>query len=507
MADWADGYVTNMDYTSGFYPGLSPLAQNFSLLYRGYATPSLADGFSYCELGCGHGFSTALLAAANPQGAFWGIDFNPTHIASAQQLKRAGDIENVTFLEQSFAEALKADLPRFDYIALHGVWSWISRENRQAIVDFIYAKLNPGGVVYISYNALPGWAAAAPLRQLMVERLRGQGEPTPDAIGAAIAFAQKLRDANAGYFAVNAQSGKRLDAIAAMSRNYLAHEYLNRDWSPAYHSDVVADLSAAKLGFAAASGLVEQMDPLVLPPQANELLKEVTDQTARETIRDYFMNTQFRRDLFVRGARLLPAAERNDRLLATRVVLMRTPPPLPFKVRVPLGEVTIEANPAQAVFEILAEGPCMLGEILKDRRVESSGGGNAAFQTIAILMAVGAILPALGPEDQAKRRESTARFNRAALARLGTQHSEHTLASPLLGTGLTLPPAEQMLLLTASGPTPAIEQLMQVMIKRPADPKAGEPPLSPDQRRADLEKTLGEFRRDRLPVYQRLGLV
>jgi hypothetical protein len=69
MADWSDGYITNIDYTSGFYAGLAPLAQNFSLLYRGYAGPQLADGFTYCELGCGHGFSTALLAAANPAGA------------------------------------------------------------------------------------------------------------------------------------------------------------------------------------------------------------------------------------------------------------------------------------------------------------------------------------------------------------------------------------------------------------------------------------------------------
>src|ERR1700716_1839960 len=140
MPDWSDGYITNIDYTSGFYPGLSPHAQNFALLYRGFASPELGGGFTYCELGCGHGFSTALLAAANPQGAFWGIDFNPAHIASAERLKRAAGVENVTFLEQSFVEALKADLPQFDFIALHGVWSWISSDNRRAIVDFLYAR-------------------------------------------------------------------------------------------------------------------------------------------------------------------------------------------------------------------------------------------------------------------------------------------------------------------------------------------------------------------------------
>ena len=177
MVEWSDGYVTSIDYTSGFYPGLSPLSQNFSLLLRGIAPVQLADGFSYCELGCGHGFSTTLLAAANPKGSFWGVDFNPAHVASAERLAAAARVENVTFLEQSFAEVLTASMPRLDFIALHGVWSWISGENRRAIIDFINAKLKPGGVVYISYNALPGWAAHAPLRQLLVERLRGKTMP------------------------------------------------------------------------------------------------------------------------------------------------------------------------------------------------------------------------------------------------------------------------------------------------------------------------------------------
>jgi hypothetical protein len=86
---------------------------------------------------------------------------------------------------------------------------------------------------------------------------------------------------------------------------------------------VVAELAAAKLTFAAPGELSEQMDTFLLTPPAQELLKEVTDPIARETIRDYFLNTQFRRDLFVRGARQLSEAERNERLLQTRLVLTR----------------------------------------------------------------------------------------------------------------------------------------------------------------------------------------
>jgi hypothetical protein len=47
---------------------------------------------------------------------------------------------------------------------LHGIWSWVSEDNRQIILDFIDRKLKPGGVLYLSYNTQPGWSAFMPLR-------------------------------------------------------------------------------------------------------------------------------------------------------------------------------------------------------------------------------------------------------------------------------------------------------------------------------------------------------
>ena len=38
---------------------------------------------------------------------------------------------------------------------------------REAIVSFINKKLKPGGMVLVSYNALPGWSAMMPLRAIM----------------------------------------------------------------------------------------------------------------------------------------------------------------------------------------------------------------------------------------------------------------------------------------------------------------------------------------------------
>src|SRR5690606_9249955 len=131
---------------------------------------------AYCELGCGQGFSTNLLSAANPDIDFYATDFNPAQIAGAQALCEAAGTKNVRFFDDSFAELeARPDLPKFDVIALHGIYSWIAKEHRDTIVRFIDKRLKPGGLVYISYNCLPGWSGPAPLRQLL--RMAGNAAP------------------------------------------------------------------------------------------------------------------------------------------------------------------------------------------------------------------------------------------------------------------------------------------------------------------------------------------
>ena len=85
----------------------------------------------------------------------------PTSMQSwrARQLAVASGAD-IDLYEDSFEDfARRTDLPPFDHIGLHGVWSWISDRNRTVIVGFIQRKLKPGGVLYVGYNALPGRAA------------------------------------------------------------------------------------------------------------------------------------------------------------------------------------------------------------------------------------------------------------------------------------------------------------------------------------------------------------
>ena len=163
MADWGSGYVTDTAYVHDYCRAQTPPLLSFAALCKGVAAPgSLGEALRYCDLGCGQGFTANIIAAANPRTEVFAADFNPTHIANARGLAEAAGLKNIAFREADFAELSNdAALPEFDIIALHGVYSWVSAEYRAAIVALIRRRLKSGGLVYISYDAMPGWAGIA----------------------------------------------------------------------------------------------------------------------------------------------------------------------------------------------------------------------------------------------------------------------------------------------------------------------------------------------------------
>ena len=175
MNGGASGYATEIDYTFGYYRELCPVFLRFAASQH-RLNPPRRRPFRYLELGFGQGVSLNIHAAATP-GEYWGVDINPNHVAFARELaEAAGSDAHISDL--SFAElAGRDDLPDFDMITLHGVWSWVSAENRAAITDIARRKLAPGGLFYVSYNSLPGWAPTVPLRNLLIES-RGPSQPS-----------------------------------------------------------------------------------------------------------------------------------------------------------------------------------------------------------------------------------------------------------------------------------------------------------------------------------------
>src|SRR5579871_5329689 len=131
----ASGSRPDFGYTFGYYRELSPGLIDFALLLAGQ-TPPQRDGMRYLELGFGHGLSANIHAAACP-GDYWGEDFNADHAANAVEWALASGAQ-ASFSGQSFAElAGRPDLPDFDDIVMHGIWSWVPEPARETILEIV----------------------------------------------------------------------------------------------------------------------------------------------------------------------------------------------------------------------------------------------------------------------------------------------------------------------------------------------------------------------------------
>ncbi len=512
MTGWTEGYVGGIDYIRAFYRELSPSLLSFALLLRGWRPPAdLGGAFAYAELGCGHGVSSAVLAAAHPAARFEAVDFNPAHIAGTQRLAAEAGLNNAAFLEESFADHALSGAKDLDMVALHGVWSWVSAENRAILVDLLRRRLKPGGLVFVSYNALPGTLAYMPLRRILVEhtanQLGGRSGSLPERIEEAVGFAGRLAALNVGWFRQADEVPARLESLARKSPNYIAHEYLNSDWTAFYHADVARELAGAKLDFAAPSVPMEQIDELALDQAAIALIQEARDPAYRETLRDVLTNRAFRRDLFVKGAERLTPAERAERLRATRFTLLVPAEDVPEVAITPVGRIPFPPDLYGPLTEALAGGVPLLEELTALPALARHG-EDAVLRALMMLTSLALASPALPEDGLAARKAHADRFNDAVLERNRTDDALGTLASPVIGSGIAVSRVEALFLLAQRrGLDPAAFAWERLSTDGLALSRDGVRLATAEENVAELRGRFGSFTRRRVPVLERLGIL
>lgn len=510
MSDWTAGYVADIGYTFGYYTELNPLRIKLAFLNNSLACPEFGTA---CELGFGQGVSANFHAAASIT-QWSGTDFNPAQAGFAQELAAVSG-SGARLYDQAFAEfAQRTDLPDFDYIGLHGIWSWISDENRGVIVDFIRRKLKVGGVLYISYNTQPGWAAMVPMRDLLTEHSGVMGAPghgIVPRIDAALAFAEKLLATNPLYAKTNPQVAERVKMIAGQNRNYVAHEYFNRDWKPMSFASMGDWLAPAKLSFACSANYLDYVDALNLTTEQQALLAEIPDEMFRQTVRDFMVNQQFRKDYWVKGARRLNPLEQAEVLRAQRVMLTAYRPDVSLKVKGALGEASMSEAIYNPILDALADyKPKTLGQMeqaLKDKGVNFA----QLLQAVLILAGGGIVVAAQDEVLVPKARKHTDKINAYIVAKARGSSDISYLASPVIGGGMAVGRFEQLFLLAlAQGKKQPAEwaqmvwQLVQAQGQKLV--KEGKALDTAEDNLAELTQQATVFAQKRLPILKALQI-
>lgn len=509
MSDWTAGYVADIGYTYGYYTELCPQRFVLPLTQAGLESPDVKNA---CELGFGQGVSVNLNAAAS--GIQWhGTDFNPSQAGFAQALARAGGAP-AALSDEAFAEfCARPDLPDFDFIGLHGIWSWISDENRRVIVDFIRRKLRVGGVLYVSYNTQPGWAAAVPLRTLLTDHVRRMGAPgqgQAQKIDASLAFAQKLFDLNPGYLVANPKVGDRLKLLQGQSRNYLAHEYFNQDWHPMAFGQMSSWLSEAKLSYACSANYLDHVHAINLTQEQQAFLAAIPDPTFRETVRDYIVNTQFRRDYWVKGPRRLSAVAQVECMSSLKILLVTARPDVVLKAAGSIGEANLNEAIYVPLLDLLADHrPKTLGQL--EAALGTAVTRSQLWQAVLILAGKGDIALVQDEQRQARAKGTASKLNRYLLERAKAYADVDFLASPVTGGGVAVPRITQLFLLSrlSGGKTPeSAAQLAWNVINGQGQKvlRDGKPLETAEENLAELNQLACEFWDKRIPVLKALGI-
>ncbi|RDV00296.1 class I SAM-dependent methyltransferase [Trinickia dinghuensis] len=446
-SDPFSGYVSDVTFPDRFHKELSPAWLNYASVLGGARPKDLGGPFRYLDLGCGFAHSTVVNAAAFPHGQFHACDLNPAHIAAARQRAARLGVGNVVFHEASFEALLEQDLPPFDFIVMHGVYSWVDADVRRAVSQLLARRLADEGLVYVSYNCEPGWSSEAPLRKLMLELAQAARGSTESRASSAIAAMQALGNPSFRYFRDNPNVADALAALAKSPPDYVAHEFLNRAWAVHYSVDVIDQMAEAGLSYAGSATLADNHPTLLLDRQAAEAIAALPNARLRHLAEDFAVNRRFRRDVFVRDTRGTrgtragqPPADALRHLEGLAIGCVAEVERIDTRVTIPRGAMSFQADFITDLRASMQQGAVRIGDI-----VAHLGGDNRnrreILQNLLFLVASGVLSPFAqtgGYSATGPRRAASP----AAAAALADSADDATtpafVPSELLGTGLAV---------------------------------------------------------------------
>ena len=174
-------------------------------------------------------------------------------------------------------------------------------------------------------------------------------------IDGAVDFAEKLLATDPSYIRANPAVVDRVKRLKDQNRHYVAHEYFNRDWLPMHLSTMAEWLVPAKLSYACSAFYLDHLPVLNVTAEQHAFLNEIPDAVFRETVRDFMVNQQFRRDYWVKGARRLNPLAQSEAMRAVRVLLVNHRTDVPLKVAGALGEAELSEPIYAPIIDRLAD--------------------------------------------------------------------------------------------------------------------------------------------------------
>ena len=207
-------------------------------------------------------------------------------------------------------------------------------------------------------------------------------------------------------------------------------------------------LEGAKLQFACSAHYIDHVDPANLTTEQQTFLRDIPDPMFRETIRDFMMNQQFRRDYWVKGARKLASIDQTEAIRNSKVMLVSPRNDIVLKVNGALGEAELSANIYNPILDTLSDR-----KIKSIAQIEQTVGDKGVtlaqiLQAVMVLCGSGRIAAVQDDADISKAKKQTDKLNQHICHLARGSNDVSFLASPVTGGGFPVSRFQQLFLLS-----------------------------------------------------------
>jgi len=432
-------YISDVQFTSKYVEDQAPAWMNYAAAVNGYAPVPTRDGFSYCEIGCGQGLTVLILAALHPEGRFWAFDISADHIRTARAMAVTAKLTNVRFLEAGLGDASARAIPRCEFITAHGFMSWVSEDVRKLALEFVQQRLAPGGLAMLSYDALPGFAPLAPIREMLQLYASSVDGDSVQKAQAALEYVRILKESQTSYFTQYPYVGGVVDELLKQDPRYVVHELMTPHWQPFYFREMAERTGLVGLSYAGnLRPRLNYMDYMI-PADFRDFMSALPSRLLFESHHDLIANTIFRRDLYTSQRASTGAADltRAD-TIHLRYGISRLPADLPWRGHhqgLDYDVTSMQSRVAQIV-AALSAGPKDLRMLQQSLSDPGIGVADLA-DVMQALVVTGITCPCA---DSAGERDGWPEINRVLVKLAADEQRPQTpLVSPRLGAALVEP--------------------------------------------------------------------
>jgi methyltransferase-like protein/SAM-dependent methyltransferase len=267
--------------------------------------PPAVETASVLELGSAAGGNIIPMAVALPRARFLGIDLSDRQISEGQAQIAALGLANIDLRAMDILD-VTPETGSFDYIIVHGIYSWVPQPVREKILEICRQNLTPNGVAYISYNAFPGWHMLGAIRQMMLWHTRDVEDPQARASRARhlVDFLSESVPAEGNtpgslFTAYSHFLKSELKRLKDNGDSYVLHDELEEVNQPFYFHEFSAAAASHGLEYLSEADFASVF-PTHFPPSVREGLQELAgDVLEMEQYMDFLRLRTFRRTLLV----------------------------------------------------------------------------------------------------------------------------------------------------------------------------------------------------------------